>query len=44
MAEQPLVAQKAPYQAKVKAGRTYYWCSCGRSANQPLCDGTDARP
>lgn len=48
MAEQPLVAQKAPYQAKVKAGRTYYWCSCGRSANQPLCDGshsgTDLEP
>jgi CDGSH-type Zn-finger protein len=19
---------------------TYYWCSCGRSANQPFCDGS----
>ncbi|MDX8412726.1 MAG: CDGSH iron-sulfur domain-containing protein [Mariprofundales bacterium] len=18
---------------------TYYWCSCGKSANQPFCDG-----
>lgn len=43
MAEQPLVASKAPYQAKVKAGRTYFWCSCECSTNQPLCDGTHAR-
>ena len=20
-------------------GKTYYWCSCGRSAKQPFCDG-----
>lgn len=39
MAEQPIPAQKAPYKAKVKAGRTYYWCARGRSANQPFCDG-----
>ena len=19
---------------------TYWWCSCGRSKNQPLCDGS----
>jgi mannose-6-phosphate isomerase-like protein (cupin superfamily)/CDGSH-type Zn-finger protein len=24
----------------VKAGRTYLWCSCGRSAKQPFCDGS----
>jgi CDGSH-type Zn-finger protein len=35
-----LVAQKAPYGVEVEAGKTYYWCSCGRSAKQPFCDGS----
>ena len=38
MAE-PVVAQKAPYAKELEAGKTYYWCACGRSANQPFCDG-----
>ena len=33
-------AQKAPYQVTVEAGRTYFWCACGRSAKQPFCDGS----
>ena len=36
----PVVAQKAPYGIDVEAGKTYYWCSCGRSAKQPFCDGS----
>ena len=44
----PVIAQKAPYPVDVKAGETYWWCSCGKSANQPFCDGshkgTDFRP
>ena len=24
---------------EVEAGKTYYWCTCGKSAKQPLCDG-----
>ena len=36
----PIVAQKAPYSHEVAAGKTYYWCACGRSANQPFCDGS----
>ena len=36
----PIVAQKAPYAQAVDAGKTYYWCACGRSANQPFCDGS----
>jgi CDGSH-type Zn-finger protein len=35
-----IVAQKAPYSHEVAAGKTYYWCACGRSANQPFCDGS----
>ena len=36
----PIVAQKAPYSHELAAGKTYYWCACGRSANQPFCDGS----
>lgn len=32
--------QKTPYTAEVEAGKEYYWCACGRSANQPFCDGS----
>ena len=34
-----VIAQKAPYKVSVEAGKTYYWCSCGRSQKQPFCDG-----
>jgi CDGSH-type Zn-finger protein len=33
-------AQKSPYAVAVEAGKQYYWCACGRSATQPLCDGS----
>lgn len=39
MAE-PNVAQKAPFKADVEAGKSYWWCACGRSKNQPFCDGS----
>ena len=35
-----LIAQKWPYAIEVEAGRQYYWCACGRSQNQPFCDGS----
>ncbi len=37
---EPLIAQKSPFVADVVAGKTYYWCRCGRSKNQPYCDGS----
>ncbi len=37
---QPEIAQKAPYKTTVEAGKTYYWCACGRSKKQPFCDGS----
>lgn len=40
--EERIIAQKAPYAVEVKAGETYYWCACGRSAKQPFCDGSHA--
>lgn len=38
--EKPTIAGKAPIYVDLKAGETYYWCSCGRSGNQPFCDGS----
>ncbi len=37
---EPVIAKKGPYEVEVEAGKTYYWCSCGKSATQPFCDGT----
>jgi CDGSH-type Zn-finger protein len=28
-----------PIGINVEAGKTYYWCSCGRSTTQPFCNG-----
>ena len=38
--EKPVIYQKKPMAVEVKAGETYYWCACGRSAKQPFCDGS----
>lgn len=40
MSTEALIAKKGPYPTEVQAGKTYYWCACGRSKNQPLCDGS----
>ena len=34
------VAAKAPFKVDVEAGKTYFWCACGKSAKQPFCDGS----
>ena len=39
MAE-PNIAQKAPFPVDVTAGKKYFWCACGKRANQPFCDGS----
>ena len=36
----PVPAQKAPYPVEAEAGKKYFWCACGRSKNQPFCDGS----
>ena len=36
----PLVARPKPCLVTLQGGRTYFWCRCGRSANQPFCDGS----
>lgn len=35
----PKIAAKQPAPVQVEAGKTYYWCRCGHSNAQPLCDG-----
>mgnify|MGYP006292764987 FL=1 len=40
MSDEPVIAQKSPYPVEVEAGKTYFWCACGRSATQPFCDGS----
>jgi CDGSH iron-sulfur domain-containing protein 3 len=40
MMEKAVVAQKAPFKVDVEAGKAYFWCACGRSQNQPFCDGS----
>ncbi len=34
-----LIAQRSPYVLELEPG-TYWWCACGRSKNQPFCDGS----
>jgi CDGSH-type Zn-finger protein len=36
----PDIAQKSPYPVDVEAGKSYFWCACGKSARQPFCDGS----
>jgi CDGSH-type Zn-finger protein len=36
----PVIAARVPIGMDVEAGKTYYWCSCGKSAKQPFCDGS----
>ncbi|MBI3561981.1 MAG: CDGSH iron-sulfur domain-containing protein [Gammaproteobacteria bacterium] len=35
----PVSPQKAPYALELEAG-DYAWCACGKSKNQPFCDGS----
>ena len=38
--KKPTIAGKTPLPVQLEAGKTYAWCSCGESANQPFCDGS----
>lgn len=40
MTDQAVIAKKGPYVTDVEEGKTYYWCACGKSKNQPFCDGS----
>jgi len=38
--EKPIIAERSPSKAELKAGEKYFWCACGRSSSQPFCDGS----
>jgi CDGSH-type Zn-finger protein len=29
-----------PYRASITGGEEIFWCACGRSKDQPFCDGS----
>jgi CDGSH iron-sulfur domain-containing protein 3 len=35
-----VIAQKTPFAVELEGGKTYYWCACGASKQQPFCDGS----
>jgi len=35
-----MTTQNAPYPVEVEEGKSYFWCSCGKSQKQPFCDGS----
>ena len=40
MSEMPGIGGRAPLPVEVEAGKSYWWCACGRSKSQPFCDGS----
>ena len=36
----PVIARRAPIPIDVEAGKSYFWCACGKSQTQPFCDGS----
>jgi len=42
------IAGTEPIAVDVEEGKSYFWCSCGQSKNQPFCDmshvGTAFKP
>lgn len=41
MTEERIIADRKPCILKLQPG-SYSWCACGRSKNQPFCDGSHA--
>jgi CDGSH-type Zn-finger protein len=42
MNDKPVIFSTHSIKVEVKEGEKYFWCSCGRSATQPFCDGSHA--
>jgi len=38
--EKPTSSQNGPYKVKVEEDKTYFWCACGLSLEQPFCDSS----
>jgi CDGSH-type Zn-finger protein len=37
--KEPKIAAKQPSMQSLEPG-SYFWCACGKSSNQPFCDGS----
>lgn len=35
-----LIAARTPVRVELEADKQYFYCACGRSADQPFCDGS----
>ncbi len=38
--DQAIIAANEPISVELKAGESYLYCTCGRSSDQPFCDGS----
>ena len=38
----PVIADNRPIKVELNKGEEYYFCTCGKSSNQPFCDGSHA--
>jgi CDGSH-type Zn-finger protein len=36
----PEIGGRRPMPIVLEAGKSYWWCACGRSKSQPFCDGS----
>lgn len=36
----PIIADNKPQKVTLSKDQKYYFCACGRSENQPFCDGS----
>ena len=37
--DKAIIAGGTPIGVDLEKGKTYFFCTCGRSSNQPFCDG-----
>ncbi|KAF6208587.1 hypothetical protein GE061_017045 [Apolygus lucorum] len=42
--ENGAIYDKKPFKIELNPEKTYNWCLCGQSKNQPFCDGTHKSP
>jgi len=40
MSGTPEIGGTKPIRVAVEAGKSYWWCACGKSQKQPFCDGS----
>ena len=40
MSDSPVIADRKPIKVELMKDEEYWCCTCGRSDNQPFCDGS----